>query len=84
MNIVKGLSIELDRPYETRDLVPCHLNNEDRSHISAEIDSLWHMGVIEKATHESGEVISPVFAVSKPDGSYRKILNLKHFNQYVK
>ena len=84
LNIVKGLSIELDRPYETRDLVPCHLNNEDRSHISAEINSLWHMGVIEKATHESGEVISPVFAVSKPDGSYRKILNLKHFNQYVK
>ena len=61
---MKGLSTDLDRPYETRDLVPYHLNSEDHSHISAETGSLWNMGVIEKATHEIGEVILPVFVVS--------------------
>ena len=42
------------------------------------------MGVIEETQHEDQEVISPVFLIQKPDGSYRMILNLKKFNQAVK
>ena len=48
-----------------------------------EIEKLLHMKVIQKAEHEEGEVISPIFLVPKPDGSYRMILNLKQFNEGV-
>lgn len=48
-----------------------------------EISKLLEMDVIKKSLHEVGEVISPVFMVPKPDGSYRMILNLKEFNENV-
>lgn len=84
LNIVKGLHIEFDKPYVPRDYISCHLNSDDHAHISAEVKSLSSMGVIEKTTHENEEVISPVFLVRKSDDSFRKILNLKYFNQFVK
>ena len=84
LNIVRGLNIELDKPYVNRDTVPCHLNSDDKLCISAEVESLAQIGVIERSVHEAEEVISPVFLVKKSDGSFRKILNLKYFNQFVK
>ena len=33
--------------------------------------------------HEPGEFISPIFFLTKKDGSHRMILNLKKFNEYV-
>lgn len=48
-----------------------------------EVQKLLTLGVIQKCYHEKGEIISPVFLVPKPDGSFRLILNLKEFNQSV-
>ena len=48
-----------------------------------EIDKLLDMKVTEKCNHETGEIISPIILVKKPDGTFRMILNLKQFNQTV-
>ena len=40
-------------------------------------------GVIKESHNEHGEFISPIFLRPKPDGSYRTILNLKTFNEFV-
>ena len=34
-------------------------------------------------SHEPGEFISPIFLRPKPDGTYRMILNLRAFNEFV-
>eukprot|EP00794_Sanderia_malayensis_P001658 gene1658-1847_t len=39
--------------------------------------------VIEQAVPAANQVIFPIFLTPKPDGSYRMILNLKEFNDYV-
>ena len=39
--------------------------------------------VLVMARPEKGQVISPIFLTPKPDGSYRRILNLKKFNEHV-
>lgn len=51
--------------------------------VDQEIRKLSVMKVIVKSEHEEGEIISPIFLVQKPDGSYRMILNLKEFNESV-
>lgn len=53
------------------------------SEMDNEVQKLLKMKVIEKCESEDGEIISPVFLVMKPDGTYRMILNLKEFNQSV-
>ena len=73
LNIVRGLNIELDKPYVNRNTVPCHLNSDDKLCISAEVESLAQIGVIERSVHEAEEVISPVFLVKKSDGSFREM-----------
>ena len=39
--------------------------------------------MIVQSQHEPDEFISPIFLLPKKDGTYRMILNLKRFNQYV-
>ena len=55
------------------DTVPWHLNSGDKLCISAEVESLAQIGVIEQSVHEAEEVISPVFLVKKSDGSFREM-----------
>ena len=51
--------------------------------IQTEIEKLISLGVIVESNHEKGEVVSPIFVREKSDGSYRIILNLKKFNEFV-
>ena len=77
LNCVKG--------QPTKNLGPKRksFNISDSLVIEAENQKLLDKGVIVPTQHESGEYISPIFVVNKQDGSYRMILNLKSFNQYV-
>ena len=56
---------------------------EQQNNISIEVDKLLKLVVISKPMHVERECISPIFAVPKPDGSYRLIFNFKHCNQAV-
>ena len=51
--------------------------------VRTEIHKLLAKGVIVQSQHEPDEFISPIFLLPKKDGTYRMILNLKRFNQYV-
>ena len=39
--------------------------------------------IIERAKHESGEIVSNIFSIPKKNGSHQVILNLKDFNTNV-
>ena len=56
------------------------LKNQVQGTLDTETEKLLSMGMIEKSMHQRDEIISPVFMVLKPDGSYSLILNLKKFN----
>lgn len=51
--------------------------------ITQTIDKLLVSGAVVKSHEESGQFISNVFTVPKPDGSRRPIINLKHLNEYL-
>jgi hypothetical protein len=61
-----------------------HFNMSETAIIGNEINKLLSKGIIIPSIHEPGEFISSVFLRLKKDGSYRMILNLKFFNEFVK
>lgn len=58
-------------------------NNEELSLITKEVDKLITIGAIEKCSPCHDQFVSPCFLVDKSDGTKRKILNLKSFNQHI-
>ena len=40
--------------------------------------------ILKEITHDSTELVSPIFTVKKTDGGARLILNLKELNEFVK
>ena len=58
-------------------------NIHEHAIVEKEIHTLLEKGVIQGSLHEPGEFISPIFLRPKSDGSYRMILNLKKFNEFV-
>ena len=56
-------------------------SSKEESFLADEIKNLQQKGVIKKSQHEEGEFISPIFLVSKSEGSFRMILNLKRLNE---
>jgi len=87
LNIVKGYNIEFQSvpsSYARQDSAISHRADKNSEKLlSEEIYKLLVSRVIEKCTPDQGQFLSPVFLVTKTDGSYRKILNLKKFNLNV-
>jgi hypothetical protein len=66
------------------DSVPCNNVQGDLFDVvDAEVKDLLEMEVIEYSQYDPEQIISPIFLVPKPDGTYRMILNLKKFNESV-
>ena len=84
-NMVCGADIPIDEISDLQSKNQTYLKNQVQGNLRKETDTeiLLSMGVIEKSMHQRDEIISPVFMVLKPDGSYRLILNLKKFNDSV-
>ena len=87
LNLVQGSHIpieDFDNLEQISGIIPpntvkgCQIDFVDQ-----EVEKLLLMEVIELSNHEKGEIISPIFLVDKPDGSFRMILNLKKFNECV-
>ena len=85
LNIVKGYDIDISSStYKPRSkLAQSVFNAETTLLINQEIKDLLEMEVIETCSPVIDQYLSPIFLVRKPDGSNRKILNLKLFNEYV-
>ena len=82
---VKGVKIEFQNSKEPAQTMgrTCHFNVTEQAIVESEIQKLIQKGVIIPSVHEEGEFISTIFLHSKKDGSYRTILNLKQFNEFV-
>ena len=79
---VGGMTIELaDTP--TQHQVQTHFDSTETKHIESEISKMLKKAIIERAKHESGEIVSNIFSIPKKDGSHPVILNLKDFNTNV-
>jgi len=84
INMVQGVEIPMENwNIETKPLPKNQVQGDQMRFLDSEVEKLLSLGVIEKSEHEEGEVISPVFLVKKPDGTFRLILNLKQFNENV-
>ena len=81
LNIVKSYLIEFSSKLESissrENRYSSNLDKLATQLITAEIQSLLQLVVIETSKHTQPEFLSPVFS-SKPDGSIRKILNLSN------
>ena len=80
---VLGASIELSaNPSQHR--LPGHAFNEhEYSVVHQEIQKLLQKGVIMKVKYSPGQIVSGIFLLPKKDGTFRLILNLKSFNEFV-
>ena len=58
-------------------------NSKEQLIVHEEINKLLQKGVIKESQNEHREFISPIFLRPKPDGSYRTILSLEFFNEFV-
>ena len=80
---VLGASIELSaNPIQHR--LPGHVfNDHEYSVVHQEIQKLIQKGVIMKVKYSPGQIVSGIFLLPKKDGTFRLILNLKSFNEFV-
>ena len=87
LNMVCGADIPINEISDLQSKNQTCLKNQVQGNLRKEMDTetekLLSMGVIAKSMHQREEIISPIFMVLKPDGSYHLILNLKKFNDSV-
>ena len=83
MSDVLGASIELfANPNQHR--LPGHAFNEhEYSVVHQEIQKLIQKGVIMKVKYSPGQIVLGMFLLPRKDGTFRLILNLKSFNEFV-
>ena len=82
LKLVKGVDIPFLAPPQKEVYRSTMVNCAEARILDKEINKLLQIGVIEGATHTSGECISPVFIRPKQNG-YRMILNLKLLNEAI-
>lgn len=58
-------------------------NHSELQHLAAEIKNLLNISAVARCRNISGQFISNIFLVPKPNGGKRFILNLKHLNVFV-
>jgi len=59
------------------------LNEHEYSVVRQEIQKLIRKGVIMKVKYSRSQIVSELFLLPKKDGTFRLILNLKSFNEFV-
>ena len=86
MGIIReGITVDfLDLPHCSNSMPLCNVSFGQRDAITGAINQLLALGVISEATYHTHRYVSSVFATEKPGRSLRMILNLKHFNVFVR
>ena len=85
LNMVSGMCLDLtDIPKQTKLPHQIHMTQKEMSVAKDHIKVLLDKQAIRETTfNPKTDFLSNVFLRPKPDGSYRIILNLKKFNQYI-
>lgn len=84
MSWLKGYKIPF-KEIPTQHALPknCTFSESENIVILKEINRLLNLGVISKCVPVSGQFLSKIFAVPKPNGGTRLILNLKCLNKFI-
>ena len=80
---VLGASIELSAIPTQHRLPGYSLKEHEYSVVHQEIQKLLQKGVIMKVKYSPGQIVSGIFLLPRKDGTFRLILNLKCFNEFV-
>ena len=80
---VLGASIELSANCNQHRLPDHAFNEHEYCVVHQEIQKLIQKGVIMKVKCSPGQIVSGIFLIPKKDGTFRLILNLKSFNEFV-
>ena len=85
MDMINGMSIPfVDKiPVQTKLPRQIPMSKEESKAVDKEVQNLLDDGVIVPTVRTGVDYFSNIFTRPKPNGSYRVILNLKHFNDYV-
>jgi len=84
LDSIKGYRLPfLTLPVQKSVPVSPKFNYIEENAIDKSLDKLLRIGAIQLARHEKGEFISNIFVVSKPNGDYRLIINLKQLNAFL-
>ena len=84
LQMVSGLHIEFNETPLQMGGIPTNALLNNQLVVDNEIESLIRKKVIKLDSKEQGDFISPIFLRPKKDGTFRKILNLKKLNKFVK
>ena len=79
---IRGYKIEFDQiPVQKTPVHPIRFSKEEHGFMKCKVAEYLEAGIIQKAKHVQGEVISNIFLVPKKEtGKFRMILNLKKLN----
>ena len=81
---IRGICIPfVKRPVQRRVPFPYSLSDHEKLIVDTEVQSMLAKGVIEETVLETGDWVSNVFVVPKPDGTGRIILDLTQLNKFV-
>lgn len=81
---VRGVKIPFSREVKQAHLPPePRWSEQEKLTIKQQIDELSKKGAITETNPTVGQFLSNIFLVSKPDGGYRLILNLKKLNEFI-
>ena len=85
LNCIKGYKIPFCKEVVQKQL-PLNIKTteEEKHHLNISIKKMIQSGAIEQCEFSEGQFLSSYFLVSKPDGSFRFILNLKKLNLFIK
>lgn len=84
LSTVEGLKIKLlSLPEQVKDPPPFAMSYKKKMILTEEIAKLVDKGVLENTNSSSGQFVSNVFLVLKPNNKHRMILDLSSFNDLV-
>ena len=82
---VMGISLEFEEEPSTVASYPVIVRSEtEMAVLHTEIQQLMNKGVLELADWDDSQVLSSIFLLPKPDGSFRTIFNMSRLNTVIK
>ena len=85
LNHINGISLDfIEDPYSVRSYVTHFRSPTEEANFHGELLKLLDKQVIELCDPQPDQILSKVFLIPKPDGSFRTIFDMKPLNQIIR